>query len=69
MKTAGTPVDVNGNGITDAGDTIAYSFVVTNTGNVPLNGVVVNDTKLSATPIACTPTTIAPGGHRPAAAR
>ena len=31
VKTAGTPVDVNGNGITDAGDTIAYSFAVTNT--------------------------------------
>src|SRR5690606_20934406 len=40
----------------------AYSFEVTNTGNVPLNGVVVNDTKLSATPIACAPSTIPVGG-------
>ena len=31
-KPAGTPVDVNGNGRVDAGDTIAYSFLVTNTG-------------------------------------
>ncbi|WP_417474987.1 OmpA family protein [Luteimonas mephitis] len=62
VKTAGTPTDVNGNGITDAGDTIAYSFAVSNDGNVPLNGVVINDTKLSATPIACTPSTIAVGG-------
>ena len=61
-KTAGAPVDVNGNGLTDAGDTIAYSFVVTNTGNVPLNGVVVNDAMLSATPIACTPANVPVGG-------
>ena len=62
VKTAGTPIDTNGNGITDAGDTIAYSFAITNNGNVPLNGVVVNDTKLSATPIACTPVNVAVGG-------
>src|SRR5690606_6724186 len=62
VKTAGTPVDVNGNGITDAGDTIAYSFEVTNAGNVPVDGVVINDAKLSATPIACTPSTVVVGG-------
>jgi uncharacterized repeat protein (TIGR01451 family) len=62
VKTAGTPVDTNANGITDAGDTIAYSFVATNSGNVPLNGVVINDAKLSATPIACAPSTIPVGG-------
>src|SRR5690606_3014627 len=62
VKTAGAPADVNGNGITDAGDTIAYSIEVTNTGNVPVDGVVINDAKLSATPIACTPSTVAVGG-------
>ncbi|WP_417474993.1 hypothetical protein [Luteimonas mephitis] len=46
--------------ITDAGDTIAYSFAVTNDGNVPLN-VVINDAKRRR-PIACTPSTIAVGG-------
>ena len=61
-KTAGTPVDVNGNGLVDAGDTISYSFVVTNTGNVAMNGVVVNDPMLSAAPIPCTPSTIPVGG-------
>ncbi|MCC6594102.1 MAG: DUF11 domain-containing protein, partial [Xanthomonadales bacterium] len=61
-KSAGAPVDVNGNGITDAGDTIAYTFVVTNTGGVPLTAVVVNDSKLSGVPIPCTPATIPVGG-------
>src|SRR5690606_37856707 len=58
VKTTGTPVDVNGNGITDAGDTIAYSFEVTNIGNVPLESVVVTDAKIAQAAIACTPATI-----------
>src|SRR5690606_7549880 len=64
VKTAGAPVDINGNGSTDAGDTIAYTFEVTNAGNVPVDGVVINDAKLSPTPtpIACTPSTIVVGG-------
>src|SRR5690606_2164672 len=62
VKTAGTPVDVNGNGITDAGDTITYSFEVTNVGNVPVDGVVINDAKLSTMPVSCSPATIAVGG-------
>ena len=34
---AATPVDVNGNGITDAGDTIAYTFTAKNTGQDTLS--------------------------------
>ena len=60
-KTAGTPTDVNGNGLTDAGDTIAYSFVVTNSGTVTVDNIAVNDLMLSATPLACAITTLAPG--------
>ncbi len=53
-KTAGTP---SGN---TAGSTIAYSFVVTNTGNVTVTGLTINDAQLSA-PAVCPATTLAPG--------
>ena len=58
-KQAGTPVDVNSNGRVDAGDTIAYRFVVTNTGAVTLTDVAVDDPKTGA--IACPTATLAPG--------
>ena len=36
-KQAGTPTDVNHDGLVDAGDTIQFTFVLTNNGDVPLN--------------------------------
>jgi uncharacterized repeat protein (TIGR01451 family) len=54
-KQAGTPVDLNDNGITDTGDTIQYSFVVTNTGETTLTDVSIDDPKAGA---ATCPTTI-----------
>uniref|UniRef100_UPI0028AC37B9 DUF7507 domain-containing protein n=1 Tax=Pseudoxanthomonas mexicana TaxID=128785 RepID=UPI0028AC37B9 len=53
-KTAGTP---SGN---TAGSTIAYTFLVTNTGNVTITGLVVNDAQLDAAAV-CPVTTLAPG--------
>ncbi|MFI2705823.1 DUF7507 domain-containing protein [Cellulosimicrobium composti] len=40
--------DVNGNGLVDAGDTVVFTFDVTNTGDLPLSDVTVTDPVLTA---------------------
>jgi len=51
--------------VNQAGDTVSYSFLVTNTGNVTLNNVTVGETAFSGTgtvsAISCPVTTLAPG--------
>ncbi|MGG5257805.1 DUF7507 domain-containing protein [Phycicoccus avicenniae] len=59
-KSAGPVVDVDGNGV-DVGDTITYSFSVTNTGSVTVTNVVVNDNKLRLTGYLCAAGPVAPG--------
>jgi uncharacterized repeat protein (TIGR01451 family) len=63
IKTAATPTIAQGadDAVTDADDTIAYSFIVTNTGNVTLTSVGVSDAKVG--PVACLASTLAPGAN------
>ncbi len=59
-KQAGRPTDVNGNGRVDAGDTIGYTFTLTNAGATTLTGLAVLDPRLDAA-ATCPRTTLAPG--------
>lgn len=58
-KSAGAIVDANNNGRTDAGDTIAYSFAVHNTGTTTVSGLSVSDPRLNGA-IVCATATLAP---------
>ena len=58
-KTASAPVDVDGDGLVEAGDTVGYTFTLTNTGTVTLDGVAVDDPTVG--PVGCPATTLAPG--------
>jgi uncharacterized repeat protein (TIGR01451 family) len=58
-KDAGTPTDMNANGLTDAGDTIAFTFTVTNTGVLPVSAISVSDP--TAGSITCPNPTLATG--------
>ena len=59
VKHAGTPTDVNADGLVDAGDTIPYTFDVSNTGQLPLSDVAVDDPLVGA--VTCPQTTLEPG--------
>ncbi|QIM22631.1 DUF11 domain-containing protein [Phycicoccus sp. HDW14] len=60
-KTAGAVTDANGSGRQDAGDTVAYSFRVTNTSNVTLTLVRISDAMLGLSGEVCGTGTLAPG--------
>lgn len=62
VKHAGTPVDVNEDGLTDVGDTIQYTFTVTNTGALTMSNIGVTDAKVGA--VTCPEPTLAPGASQ-----
>jgi uncharacterized repeat protein (TIGR01451 family) len=64
IEKTGTLNDLDGDGLIDLGETISYSFVVENTGNVSMTGVTVDDPLLTNAGISVTPgpQTLAPGG-------
>lgn len=62
QKEVASVVDVNGNGIRDAGDQANYVFRVTNTGALPMVNIAVNDPSAGA--VSCPAGVLAPGATR-----
>ncbi|WP_425545345.1 DUF7507 domain-containing protein, partial [Gangjinia marincola] len=54
-------IDDGGDGVIDAGDTVTYTFVVTNTGNVTITNFVLTDPLFDASGIVFDNTTLDPG--------
>ncbi|RNL82892.1 DUF11 domain-containing protein, partial [Sinomicrobium pectinilyticum] len=57
----GEYTDTNGNEMADAGDEITYTFTVTNTGNVTIDNISINDDLTGTTGLPITPVILAPG--------
>lgn len=69
IKTAGAVVDVNGDGVVGAGDTIDYRLSVRNAGTTTLTSISISDAMLGAGPV-CTPAgPLAPGAEAPCTVR
>ncbi|MEP6843759.1 MAG: hypothetical protein ABJA11_09560, partial [Pseudolysinimonas sp.] len=61
-KSAAPLSDTNSDGLIGAGDTLSYSFLVTNTGTLPVSSVAITDA--AATGISCPAGALAPGASR-----
>ncbi len=61
VKSVASVADTNGSGLLDAGDTVTYSFVVTNAGNVRMAGITVTDPR--AAPVSGGPITLEAGAN------
>ena len=53
--------DENDDTFAQAGETISYTFTVTNIGNVTINNLMIDDTTVGVTGLAVTPASLAPG--------
>ena len=62
-KTSALTTDADGDGVVSAGDTLTYSYLVTNTGDVTLNNVTVTDPHPGLSAIGCPATTLAVGAN------
>lgn len=62
LTKVGTLTDTNVNGVADAGERIAYSFIARNSGNVTLQGVAVTDPRVTG--VAPATATLAPGASQ-----
>ncbi|MDH3294837.1 MAG: hypothetical protein OER95_11020, partial [Acidimicrobiia bacterium] len=65
VKSVDSNADEDGSGDVTLGDTLTYSFVATNDGNLTLTGVTITDPLPGLSTLACspaTPSTLAPGG-------
>ncbi len=58
-KSAGPVQDTNDDGIESAGDTVTYTFAVTNTGNTTVGSLAIADPKIAT--VTCLATSLAPG--------
>ncbi|WP_157640885.1 DUF7507 domain-containing protein [Longispora albida] len=53
--------DANGDALGNVGETISYTYAVTNSGNVTMSGIAIADDKDAAGSTTCAKTTLAPG--------